>query len=136
MRRRGEAPPSEFFPYVVGAALGLEFDFVLGVGLDAAKDFLASRNDEDVIAAGTDSRSVLAACDRGAKSGAGIAVGPIYIDHGGARWRRRFFKRLPLHGASDRGRADHAEDEQLQTAIHWLEDAVGDLPALAAACAR
>ena len=56
-----QVAPSEFFSDVVGPPLGVELDFVGGVGLGTAGDLLAGRDDERMIATRADPRRVLAA---------------------------------------------------------------------------
>src|SRR5580704_8554293 len=140
---RDHTPPAELFSDVVGAALGLEFHFVLAaVGLHTAHNFLSRRNYERMIAPRTDPRRILATGNVGAERRADVIVRPVHVDDGVTGRRLDFFEWLALDGASDRERDDDAKQQCQQSSIHWqtihlsTTDAVRDLPALAAACAN
>ena len=90
-----------------------------------------------MITARTDPRRILAAGNVGAQRGADVIVRPVHVDDGVTGRRLDFFERLALDGASDRERDDDAKQQCEQSSIHLsTTDAVGDLRALAAACAN
>src|SRR6266852_5425672 len=88
MRLAGQNPPSEFFPDVVNASVGADFNFIFAISMHTACDFLPGRNDERMIAAGTNSYRVFAACHVGPKRRAAVSVRSINVYDGLGRRRR------------------------------------------------
>src|SRR5581483_7389065 len=105
MRPPDEPSPAYSFPQVVNARLGIDLDFVPGLGAGPASRGPGG-NDKRVICARLDRGALAAALNDRMNSGTEEAVGPIDIDHGAARRRPGSFEGRALRGASPEGNGE------------------------------
>src|SRR6266481_5494081 len=77
MRLASRLSPAKILSDVIDAGIGANFYFIGTIGMNAASDLLPGRNDESMIAAGTDTHHIIAAYYFGAEQRAAIGIGPV-----------------------------------------------------------
>ena len=94
MRMAAQKAPDEFFADIVNAGLCVDLHLVGAFAAFHAAENLAgtARNNEDVVAAGSDTRAVLTAGHRRAEQRRAVVVGPINVDHRVVGRRRTLFQ--------------------------------------------